>query len=107
MSSLSPDVPPLETNPSGGQQIRLGAWLHEVARACRRNAIRLVNIDGEMGMVDMINDTLIGVGLVTFEDDDGNVRQVECDGSILDGVWLVENEHGETVEQRSLKRKRQ
>jgi hypothetical protein len=100
--SQHPELPALETNPTPGQQLRLEGWLYELGRACRRHAIRLIEHDGELHMVDAISGTLIGVGLMTFEDPPGHTRDIVCDTSILDGVWLVKDEQGSDVEQREL-----
>lgn len=98
---------PLEVRPSEAQQVRLDAFLHELARACRRQAIRVVERGGELHIIDVLSGHLIGVGLETYEGENGLITSIQCDGSILDGVWLIETDDGRLVEQRELARPEQ
>lgn len=94
----------LENWPNASQCIRLGRFLEDLAALCTSQRLVLAVEDGELRIVDLERDSVIGIGL--DHQLSGRWRHhidsYNCEGSILDGVWLVENGNGDLVEQQTL-----
>lgn len=95
---------PLEDNPTEHQKTRLKNWLRDLKTICQQYDL-IIAADytrGELRIVDGIADTTIGIGLA-YQFEEGwpgpDVSALDCEGSILDGVWLVRRD-GNLVEQR-------
>jgi hypothetical protein len=92
------DDAPLESAPTDLQKNRLERWLGDLQRNCNRNRIALESgEDGDIHVVDLERGTVIGVGMdVLLRTVEGQVRisALDCEGSILDGVWLIDTPEG-------------
>lgn len=95
---------PLERHPTDDQKSRLGTWLNELLLISRVHGIYLITDDGEVRIIDAETGHTIGLDLAYLLDGGQPPRlsSLDCDGSVLDGVWLVETENG-PVEQRLLR----
>jgi hypothetical protein len=56
---------------------------------------------GEARVVDIDADTVIGLGILPLLDQRDRITAMDCAGSILDGVWLVDTPSG-AAEQHSV-----
>ncbi len=87
----------LEDRPSVDQRQRLTRWLADLRVICGQHQVVLDTDGDETRIIDTRSGSVIGVGLMTLLDDVHHppaVASVECDGSILDGVWLVNTPAG-------------
>lgn len=86
---------PIEGHPSDDQKHRLSDWLAEMKDLCFKHQLLLdVDPDGEIRILDRVGETTIGFGLTYLIAPDGSISAFDCDGSILDGVWLVDTPTG-------------
>ncbi len=87
--------PVLEGEPDDGQTERLENWLTELKMICRQYGILLNTDDGETVIIDLYSATVIGIGLTYLLDESGTrITAYDCDGSILDGAWLIDTPEG-------------
>ncbi len=93
--SLFPEAP-FENAPASDQKERLEDFLAELKILCRKYALLVETTQGETQIVDLVSETVIGIGLFWLLDqqDGTRIRSLECMGSILDGVWLVNGPDG-------------
>lgn len=98
---------PLERHPTEAQKTRLGAWLDDLLLISRKHGIYVITDDGEVRIIDIETGHTIGLDLAYLLDGGRPPRlsSLDCDGCILDGVWLIDTEHG-PVEQRLINRPR-
>lgn len=75
--------------------------LLELSRECQL-LLHLDEPTGDIEIVDLRSRTVLGIGLIPqLSTDETTVSVYDCEGSILDGVWLVEHD-GQMVEQRTI-----
>lgn len=93
----------LERTPTPEQKRRLGFWLNDLLWISRTHGIYVVTQDGEVRVVDALSGHTIGLDLAYLLDGGQPPRlsSLDCDGSIMDGVWLVDTPQG-PIEQRLL-----
>lgn len=100
---------PLEGHPTDAQKSRLEDWLTELKIICARYRLILDTDDeegGETRVIDVERGTTIGIGvhyLIGTKNGRRVITAYDCNGSILDGVWLVDTDTG-MREQRSVGR---
>jgi hypothetical protein len=85
---------PLEGHPTPAQRRRLGRWLADLRVVCDNHHLILDTDGSEFRIIDLERDTVIGVGLAYLLDERGHITALDCDGSVLDGVWLVDTPEG-------------
>lgn len=99
---------PLESRPSEDQRERLQDFLIEVMALSRKYGMVIATeLEGSPPVVfDVHADTIVGIdfGYVVDEDKNNKVVAYQCADSILDGVWIVEQDDGSLVQQRYWKR---
>ncbi len=96
----------MEGNPTEAQKSRLQDFLVELMLLCRQYNLLLDTYDADTRVIDLGTNTIVGIGLdyiVLEVDGEQIITNYECDGSILDGVWLVDTDSGPR-EQRELGR---
>jgi hypothetical protein len=91
----------MEGHPSDEQKNRLEDWLTELMLISRKYRIVATCESGDIRLIDVNTDTVIELGILPLLDTDGRVTAMDCTGSILDGVWLVDTPTG-AAEQRSV-----
>lgn len=94
---------PLEKVPTDDQKERLEDWLQELKLICAKYQMLPDTDSGEVRIIDLKTGHVIGFGLCHLRDRERPewIRALDLDGSILDGVWLVDTGDGER-EQRDV-----
>jgi hypothetical protein len=85
---------PLEGQPTPEQKQRLLAFLAALKQIS--NELRIVpgsEDSGDVVLYDLERHTVIGIGLAPLLEGE-QVSAVDCAGSILDGVWLIDTADG-------------
>jgi hypothetical protein len=88
---------PPEGAPSDDQKNRLENWLTELFIIARSYGLILdVDDDGELRLVDLHTNTVIGYGLkyLTATNDPSVITAYDVQNSILDGAWPIDTPTG-------------